>query len=52
MFDSRHTRATDGGTTETLPKPARLAEELYQLVMSPVSVAGYVQEPFKTKRNW
>jgi poly-beta-1,6-N-acetyl-D-glucosamine synthase len=25
---------------------------LYQLVMSPVSVAGYVQELFKTKRNW
>ena len=25
---------------------------LYQLFMSPVSVVGYVQELFKTKRNW
>jgi biofilm PGA synthesis N-glycosyltransferase PgaC len=25
---------------------------LYQLFMSPVSVAGYVQELFRTKRNW
>jgi len=25
---------------------------LYQLFMSPVSVAGYVQEIFRTQRNW
>ena len=25
---------------------------LYQLFMSPISVVGYVQELFKTKRNW
>jgi poly-beta-1,6-N-acetyl-D-glucosamine synthase len=25
---------------------------LYQLFMSPVSVAGYIQELFRTKRSW
>jgi biofilm PGA synthesis N-glycosyltransferase PgaC len=25
---------------------------LYQLFMSPVSVVGYAQELFRTKRNW
>jgi biofilm PGA synthesis N-glycosyltransferase PgaC len=25
---------------------------LYQLFMSPISVVGYVQELFRTKRNW